>query len=105
MSLTPAQTATALTNLTQAETTINGIYNSVIDDTDKTNTMAGLSRLIRNAGALQKVRDAILAEFLQWDELKAQFDSGLITFEEFVGKINYEMMKLGASYDQPKTGE
>lgn len=105
MSLTPVQTATALTNLTQAETTINGIYNSVMDGTDSTNTLSGLSRLIRNAGALQKVRDAILAEFLQWDELKAQFDSGLITFEEFVGKLHYEMLKLGASYDQPKVAE
>lgn len=102
MPLTPVQTAAALTSLAQAETTINAVYDSV---NNATNEMAPLAKLIRNAGALQKVRDSILAEYLQWDELKAQFDNGLITFEEFVNKINYEMVKLGASYDQPKVGE
>lgn len=42
----------------------------------------------------QKGRDQVLHDYLNWTDLKAQYDTGRINFEEFITGITYTMMEI-----------
>lgn len=93
--LTAAEVAHYLKEFHRAEESYTHIMNNLYDRT--------LKPSILNIGVrFQNQRDEILADYLDWDTKKKQFDDGLITFEEFVTIIAEKMHEMQIYQDLPE---
>lgn len=90
--LTAAEVRRYLQEFHEAEALYRATMSDLYDRTRKAS--------IFNIGVqFQNQRDSILAEYLEWDSAKKQFDDGLITFEEFINNITTAMMAVYNSGD------